>query len=397
MERHHVDALVVGAGPAGSAAATVLARSGHQVLLCDRHDFPRDKPCGDLIGVRALTAARALGIDEATFGSFSPLRGALLLGDGKTVDLSPRSNAGRSILRGSDARVIPRRVFDAALVANATLAGARSQNTTIRTVGPWDAAAGVRLVSARTSAGPAEFVARRVVIAGGYGCLVAPELHLDHPKLSNDPPRGIAMRGYLTNVRGLDGRIAFCLDEWMLPGYGWVFPLPHGAANVGVGTLAHPANADSESLRRLYHRFVNDPASPIAPYVQEATPVEPPRTWSLDLGPRRRRIAAPGLVVAGEAAGLVGPLTGAGIAFALESGMRSGKAVAASLSADGNNMEPLRRYASVTSRRTLPWLRAELCVQRWLSDPNHVARALGAMELLPGSGLAGARVLLHLG
>ena len=85
------------------------------------------------------------------------------------------------------------------------------------------------------------------------------------------PPRGIAMRGYFRDVDAPPGRIAFCLNEWVLPGYGWVFPLPDGGANVGVGTLTE-GGAD-EHLRALYERFVGDPASPASAWLGGATPV----------------------------------------------------------------------------------------------------------------------------
>lgn len=390
-----VDVLVVGAGPAGSAAATILARAGVEVLLCDRHEFPRDKPCGDLIGARALGFARDLGIDEETLQPYPRLAGALLLGGGQTVDLTPRSGAGRYLLRNSDARIIPRRVFDTAMVQTATRAGARLQGMTVREVGPWQSGTGGRFVTGKVSGEAARVFAKRVVIAGGYGCQVAADVLPSRSRSASDPPKGIAMRGYVAGIRGLECRIAFCLDDWMLPGYGWIFPLPDGGANAGVGTLT--SSPGDESLRDLYDRFISDPASPVAPYLGDATPAGTPRSWPLDLGPRRRQLAAPGLVVAGEAAGLVGPLTGAGIAFALESGSKAGRAIVSSLSDPSGPEQALHDYARQRSRRTLPWLRGEYSAQRWLSNSAHVGGLLANLPRIPGSGALGARLLLHLG
>ena len=397
MEIQAIDTLVVGAGPAGSAAATMLARAGQDTVLCDRHAFPRDKPCGDLIGARALALARALGVNEDLLRPYPPLLGASLLGGQQIVDLVPRTAVGRFVLRNSDARVIPRRLFDSALLDTALGAGARFRALAVRHVGPWDERHGGRMVSAQGPDGPVQFLAKGVVLAGGYGCRVAPEVIPDPGLETSDPPRGIAMRGYVSGVRRLEGRIAFCLDDWMLPGYGWVFPLPDGGANVGVGTLSPSPGTTSEPLRELYDRFTQDPASPVAPYLGDVTPVAPPRSWPLDLGPRRRRLAAPGLVVAGEAAGLVGPLTGAGIAFALESGINAGTALAQHLAAESPTGTALHSYARETSRRTLPWLRTEQVAQRWLSEPEHVQSLFFGLRRLPGSGTIGARLLLHLG
>ena len=399
MTAERWDVIVVGAGPAGSAAATTLARAGRRVLLLDRAAFPRDKPCGDLIGARAMTAARRLGIAEDDLTPYDRLRGAVVVADGGDVDLAPRSALGRGVLSRSDARVIPRTVFDAAMVRAATRAGAELRRVNVRAVSPWDGSG--RSVTGKAAGEDAVTLsAAAVVIAGGYGCRLAPEL--DGPAgASNEtarsagPPRGIAMRGYFTGVSAPTDRIAFCLNEWVLPGYGWVFPLPGGGANVGVGTLTE-GGAD-EHLHALYERFVGDPASPAAAWLGGATPEGSPRTWPLDLGPRPRRLIGDGLLLVGESASLVGPLTGAGIAFALESGARAGDVLAGALAAGDARVSGLTPYARYVSRRCLPWLRAEGVAQRWLGDPAHLQRLLRTVRPLPPTATVGARLLLHLG
>jgi len=205
------------------------------------------------------------------------------------------------------------------------------------------------------------------------------------------------MRGYFRNVDAPAKRISFCLDDWVLPGYGWVFPLPGGGANVGVGTLTRGGASEGEHLRSLYARFTQDPASPAAAWLREAQAEGPARAWPLDLGPRRRRLTADGLLVAGEAASLVGPLTGAGIAFALETGARAGATLATALTAGDARAAALAGYARATRRRALPWLRAEHLAQGWLSDPAHLRALVRAVRPLPPTGVLGARLLLHLG
>lgn len=387
------DAIVVGAGPAGSAAATTLARVGRRVLLLDKASFPRDKPCGDLIGARAMRWARSLGVDEADLAPYDRLRGAIIAGDDGELDLTPRTRLGRTLLARTDARVIPRTVFDAAMVEAARRAGAEVRQATVRNVSPWDGSG--RLVSGKGPDGDVALRARAVVIAGGYGCRVAPDLAVERP-VHPGPPRGIAMRGYFEGVASPTGRIAFCLSQWVLPGYGWVFPLPNGGANVGVGTLTDGAFS-GEHLHALYERFVSDPDSPAADWLRNARPIGRPRSWPLDLGPRPRRVVADGLLVAGESASLVGPLTGAGIAFALESGIRAGRLLAERIAANDVRATALQPYARLIERRCLPWLRAEGVSQRWLADPHHLQRLLHIVRPLPPTATLGARLLLHLG
>lgn len=387
-----VEVVVIGAGPAGSAAAIALARSGREVVLLDRAAFPRDKPCGDLIGVRALVQARRLGIDEAALAPYPSLDGAYLTSGGGALDLVAGGRLGRRLLAESDARVVPRLVFDAAMVETACRAGAELRRGVVRRIGPW--VGDGRLVKIGSGGGAHQLHARLVVLAGGYGSRVL--LGVAEPERASEPPKGIAMRGYLRGVASPPDRIAFCLDDWLLPGYGWVFPLPDGRANVGVGTLVR-SEGSTEHLRELYRRFTTDPRSPAAEWLAASKPEAPPKSWPLDLGPRRRPLALDGLLVAGEAAALVGPLTGAGIAFALESGEAAGQVAARALEGESCTRALLATYERSLSRRYGRWLRVEAAAQRWLSDPDHVRRMTRAVRPLPPTGAIGAKLLLHLG
>jgi geranylgeranyl reductase family protein len=390
------DAVIVGAGPAGSAAAIALGRRGYRVLLLDRRVFPRDKPCGDLIGARALAAVARLGIDPGIWHCYPRIAGAILTSTGVSLDLAPTSAPGRWLVAGSDARVIPRAIFDHRLAQEAVAAGAELRQATVREVSAWQG--GTRRVCGNGPSGSLEVLARAVIVTGGYGCRVAPEVAA---RGRNDgPARGIAMRAYFQNVACPADRIVFSLDRWLLPGYGWIFPLPDGCANVGVGTLVtgdHDERRMPETLQTLWRRFTTDPASPAMRWLRGANPVDSPRAWPLDLGPRRRRLVADGLLVAGEAAGLVGPLTGAGIAFALESGEQAGEQLASAVAAGDVSGHRLKPYGHEIRRRTAPWLRAELLAQRFLSDPNRAERFFTAIRPLPPTGALGARLLLHLG
>jgi flavin-dependent dehydrogenase len=204
------------------------------------------------------------------------------------------------------------------------------------------------------------------------------------------------MRAYFDNVHSPRRRITFTLNEWVLPGYGWVFPLPGGGANVGIGTLVS-SDREPEHLRELYRRYTTDSASPAAPWLTGAHEASHPRAWPLDLGPRDVDVVDEGLILAGEAAGLVGPLTGAGIAFALLSGKLAGATAASALTAGDPRSSALGEYERHLRRRFRPWLRAELTAQRWLGDPAHMNRLFQITKPLPPTGAMGARILLNLG
>jgi flavin-dependent dehydrogenase len=366
------------------------------VLLLDRATFPRDKPCGDLLGVRAVRIARELGLDEDVLAPFGVLSGALVTTSRGALDLVPKGSLGRSLLRHADARIVPRQVFDAGMVDAAVRAGAELRQGTVRSIRRWNGEE--RSIEGVVGGESFNVRARAVVLAGGYGSAVLVDGLVDMDELprNHQSQRGIAMRGYFGGVTAPPDRIVFCLDDWMLPGYGWVFPLPNGAANVGVGTLVRDG-AEREHLRALYRRFVADVESPVASWLRGSVEVGVGRSWPLDLGPRRRQLVHDGLVLAGEAAGFVGPLTGAGIAFALVSGKLAGAAVARALRVGSADRPQLLPYQRSVRRRFQLWLRTEAAAQRWLSDPCHVHELVKLTRPLPMTGVIGASLLLHLG
>ena len=390
-----VDTIVVGAGPAGSAAAITLARAGQRVLLLDRAAFPREKPCGDLIGARALARARRLGVLEVDLAPYPSLAGALITADAGLVDLTPATHvrpgrhgrdrrAGHSadgVRRGARPRRRAcrrrvqagdgsrgRRVGPTARAAHRNRDGTGRAGRTPRQGGSWWRAV--------TAAGSRRMWRRsKPATSRPAGSRCAATLPASPPRLA-----GLSSASIAGCYRATAGSSHF-----------------RAAAPTSESARSPARKGASEHLHDLYARFVSDPASPVAAWLTGAAPDGTARTWPLDLGPRRRRLVADGLLVAGESAAFVGPLTGAGIAFALDTGARAGDVAAGALTAGDLRAEALAPYARAVTRRFLPWLRAEAVAQRWLSDPVHVRRLLGAVRPLPPTGPLGARLLLHLG
>ncbi len=313
MGSRRFDVLVVGAGPAGSIAALVLARAGARVALLDKARFPRDKACGDLIGPRGLKVLADLGLPEPA---------GLDVGD--MVVVGP---TGRRVLLPSfdglsypgRARAVPREQFDlalyaAALDAGATAVGGRADRPL------WTGAA----LDGFTVDGE-ELRADFVFGADGATSHVARVAGLveDRRVLW-----GFAVRCYLDQSVDLPAITLWEQTRWQaFPGYGWIFPGPEGAANVGLGlgTLAdRQAGAGAVRLLPAYlDHLVRCDLLDRAP----ALPLPRRLGGWLKMGMVGTTPAEGRVLLVGDAAGLVNPLQGEGIAQAMTSGRAAADAV----------------------------------------------------------------------
>lgn len=386
--RADYDVAVVGAGPAGSATAITLARAGLRVALLDRQSFPRTKPCGDLIGCGGVALAQTLGIETTTLNDYHPLRGAVVL----TPQSAPLVLTARP---GTlDARVIPRHIFDTALVHTAETAGVTFHHLTVRDLAR-DAGGRVTGVVTERDGVTATLSARAVIGADGYGSRIARAVRGTETTRAGQV--GVALRAYARHLSVPDawqGHLVFAYDEATAPGYGWLMPLPDGAANLGIGTLTATDVPNTASLRDLFARFLAR-----TPWLAgaEITEMYPPRSWPLALGPRRGALVADGVLLAGEAAALVGPMTGAGIYPALQSGVWAGETLVRALQRGDVSRSALQPYERRVRRRFAPQHHAEALAQRLLTEPRHLHRLVNAVRPLPFTGPVGASLLLHLG
>jgi geranylgeranyl reductase family protein len=315
------DVLVVGAGPAGSAAALTLARAGLQVVLVDQHAFPRDKVCGDGLIPDSHNALRKLGVLDAVMAQAQSA--------GHVACIGPRG--GRVDVPGVLA-VLPRKQLDDTLCKAAVAAGAR-MFAPVRFDAPIEE--GGTVVGATLGRGDhkREVRARWVLLATG----AVPQALMAAGMSERHTPSGVALRGYVKND-AMVGRLDKLEIVWhraLTPGYGWIFPCRDGVFNIGVGIAdSHDQHRDGKltkrevNLRQVMEDFTRIYA-PARELMQGGTLIGPMKGAPLRCTLEGARYTRPGLMVIGEAAGSTYSFTGEGIGKALETGIHAAEAVLA--------------------------------------------------------------------
>lgn len=363
------DVLIVGAGPAGSGLAYFLAQQGRDVLLIDKAEFPRDKTCGDGLTPRALGVLQHMGALEAVAAAGHRLNGIhfyALHGQRLTSPIPRWKDLPTHLL------VVPRYRLDDVLRRHAEAAGAefRPRVEATRVISEGGQMVGVE---ANTPAGPQTLRARQTVLAVGASVGLLERASL----LRATPHFGRAARAYYHGMTGLTDAIEFHLDSIPLPGYGWVFPISPTAANVGVGYFTPPGQKPKHaSPKQALGVLLDQPA--VARRLAGAQPDGPTRGYPLRFDFPTAQVAFPGLLLAGEAAGLVNPLTGEGIDYALESAEVAAEVLAGARRLNASPAQTAQDYARAMRSR---FLRAFVSITRvrdvyfkpWLFDK--VARA----------------------
>jgi geranylgeranyl reductase family protein len=322
------DVLVVGAGPGGSAAAYHLARHGIDVTLVDRAAFPREKVCGDGITPRGVAAMIRMGVDTTDPG-FERVLGLRVHSRAATIDLpwpELRSWPDYGLVR-------TRHDFDAVLVARAQKAGARLVERTdaLEPVVRDGWVTGALLRSAEDAEEePTEIRARFVIAADGASSRFAKPAGV---RRDDSQPLGIAARRYYRVAHQPGPWLESWLDLWegdlLLPGYGWLFPLPDGTINLGAGLLNTFTNFKDVSAQRLFDAFAS--MLPEEWGISEETAIGRVLSGPLPMGFNRIPVAVPGLLLVGDAVGAVNPFNGEGIAYAMETAEMAAEVVHESL------------------------------------------------------------------
>ncbi|MHB1931176.1 MAG: NAD(P)/FAD-dependent oxidoreductase [Acidimicrobiales bacterium] len=314
-----VDVAVVGAGPAGAAAAATAARSGLRVLLLDRAVFPRDKCCGDGLTTGALRRLETLGLDGRRLTTWEPVVTARVrIPDGQTASL--RLPDERSVYAATVQRV----ELDAALVGIAREAGAKvEEGCAVVGARPGPGGAGVALDLQDGDTVRAWYA----IAADGMWSPMRRALGLGEPGYLGE---WHAVRQYHRRVGAAARDFWVWFERDLAPGYAWSFPLPGGRANVGFG-MRRAAGERTGSMKDLCADLLNRPhiAAVLGPLAEAE---ESLKSWPIPARIGATRLAGLGgrVLFAGDAARASDCMTGEGIAQALETGALAARVAASS-------------------------------------------------------------------
>lgn len=306
------DVVIVGSGPAGSAAAIAYKRAAPdlRIALVDKSTFPRDKACGDGLGPGVLAALTELGVSE------------IVDGEERVADVEVRGPLGTIAggalpafnKKAAFGAVMERRRFDDRLHAAALELGV-SDLTGRRFVG--SGVRGERRLVELSAAGESSTISTSLLV-GADGASSRVRASLGLPR-NTDRQTGIGIRAYAT-VMSPDGRSPNSLfldyEEELNPGYGWVFPLKDGRCNIGafmvVADLKDRRLKTSDLLKSLIRQLeING---------YQISDINSERTYLLPYAAGMPKLAHEHAVLIGDAASMINPWSGEGIFYGMESG-----------------------------------------------------------------------------
>ena len=360
------DVVIVGAGPAGAAAAITLAEAGRRVVLVDKAAFPRDKVCGDGLTTGALRLLEGLGVEPAAVGSWTPVDDIHVSSPSGHVATFPLPRG-----RGAYAVVTRRADLDAAIVDRARAVGV----TVVEQAEVVDADdAGDRVTL--TLVDRATVAAPYVIAADGMWSPLRKLLGTAVPGYLGE---WHAFRQYFHNT-GPDAR-----DLWvwfepdLLPGYAWSFPLPDGGANVGFG-IQRGAKIATREMKALWPELLARPhiAAVLGP---DAEPEARHQAWPIPARVDDIALTAGRVLWVGDAAAATDPMTGEGIGQALQTGMMAAEAVVAGGPHDPGAVR--HAYETAVGRELVPDHKMSTLLIRALRHRRGASIAIAVADATP--------------
>ncbi|ACF13278.1 geranylgeranyl reductase [Chloroherpeton thalassium ATCC 35110] len=295
------EVLVVGAGPAGSTAAAILAQKGYDVLILDKTEFPRQKACGDGIPHSAIALLDQLGLhDQFRNTKRNEITGATIH--------SPRGQQSSINFRMRDNFFIQSRsVFDHTLFSHALTSGAKFLKA--KALEPILNQGKVVGVKARVQDEEKRIFAPITIAADGVDSAIAAPLRREKQLAKH---RAISLRGYISGLNLNPRTVEGFFPKEIVPGYLWIFPLGEKEANIGLGMRMDKYAKVGMSMKQVLQNFLASPEikARLEPNWQLSDVRASPMNFASQKG---IQLAYDGAVLVGDAASLVSPLTGGGI------------------------------------------------------------------------------------
>lgn len=330
------DVCIVGAGPSGSVCAWYLRQAGKRVLVLDKREFPRDKICGDAVCLNAQVHMSKMGVlqelEREGKGNWSEIGGLVAPSGAGFIGNSVDFSGKRLVI------AVKRMILDEKMARAAQKAGAELKEHTTFTGGALDKTAGIWTIETQGNDGSKkQYRAKMLVAADGAHSSVTQALGIPTP-----PPDGICSRAYVkagTHNFDADG-IAFYTRE-LIPGYAAIFKEANGDLNFCTYIIPG-GSAKNDDLKDIHHRLLKE-----HPYISKVigpnAEIEKMKGAPLRLGGTLKTYFDH-MVVIGDAAGHIDPLTGEGIHTAMDGGWMAAEEIIKCFAANDFSEARLKAY-----------------------------------------------------
>jgi|TARA_B110000914_G_scaffold223740_1_gene239888 geranylgeranyl reductase family protein len=308
------DAIIVGAGPAGSSAAIYCSKVGLNTLLLDKSIFPRDKICGDALSGKSVKILEELDLLQDLDKLNGAIVNRIIFGNPNHSECELHLNKSLNKRHISHGFVIPRKIFDNYLFNKASDVSEVESGFNVNDL-IYDKNQVIGVKGKSASGEEKKYYGNIVLGADGPYSIVSRKSGYYNSDMNYT---AVGLRCYYENVDDLTDQIELHYVHETIPGYFWIFPAGNKKANIGVGLLKSKAKKKKHNLNQIMEQVID--SKNFKHRFKNASALEKPKGWNLPFGNTKRKNHGNGFLLLGDAAGLVDPFTGEGIGNAMESG-----------------------------------------------------------------------------